>query len=247
MKRSKPKSSDEAAKPTKKQKSESSDGKHEIVPVFTDQEEKMLSDILQKLEDIEEKVTSEVHEIESKYNNMRQPILLKRDQLVAKVPDFWEVAFLSNQNMEPHLSPTDVELLKHTRRFAVRECDNALDGFDVNFEFESNDIITNKTLTKKYRFLLPTNGSEDSKSGETSRSSRRTRNVTSDRIQWHKNVKETEESLFGVLFGKDDDADPEHCDALVKTLRDIYTDALDLYIGAPEDNMEITDEDQADA
>lgn len=74
-----------SAPQTKKARADPEDS----VDTVDDQDIQVLESIQDQIEELNDKATEEILEVERKYNRLRKPIYDKRNQAIRKIPDFW--------------------------------------------------------------------------------------------------------------------------------------------------------------
>lgn len=74
-----------SAPQTKKAKADPED----TVDTVDDQDIQLLESIQEQIEELNDKATEEILEVERKYNRLRKPIYERRNQAIRKIPDFW--------------------------------------------------------------------------------------------------------------------------------------------------------------
>lgn len=57
--------------------------------IVDDEDIQALEGIQDQIEDLNDKATEEILEVERKYNRLRKPIYEKRAEAIRKIPDFW--------------------------------------------------------------------------------------------------------------------------------------------------------------
>lgn len=63
--------------------------KTETEEVIDDEDIQALEGIQDQIEELNDKATEEILEVERKYNRLRKPIYQKRAEAIRKLPDFW--------------------------------------------------------------------------------------------------------------------------------------------------------------
>ena len=58
-------------------------------PLVDDQDINLLEGIQDQIEELNDRATEEILEVEKKYNRLRKPLYEKRAEAITKLPDFW--------------------------------------------------------------------------------------------------------------------------------------------------------------
>ena len=73
---------------------------------------------------VNDEASEKVLQVEQKYNKVRKPIYVKRNDVIAKVADFWKTAFLHHPVLADLITEDDEEALHYLRE--VREARGSL-------------------------------------------------------------------------------------------------------------------------
>jgi len=115
-----------------------------------------------EIDSLNEKASEEILKVEQKYNQERKPFFDKRNELIAKIPNFWETTFVNHPQLSAILDEEEEECLKHLKKLEVEEFDDIKSGYRIKFHFEENPFFENNVLVKE--FHLATHGEPSSKS-----------------------------------------------------------------------------------
>jgi preprotein translocase subunit SecA len=74
-----------SAPKAKKTKTEPEDASDTV----DDQDIQVLESIQEQIEELNDKATEEILEVERKYNRLRKPLYERRNQAIRKIPEFW--------------------------------------------------------------------------------------------------------------------------------------------------------------
>lgn len=66
-----------------------------------------LQDFQNELDKVNEEASDKVLEVERKYNEIRRPVYVRRNEIISSIPDFWLTAFLSHPSLCDLLSEED--------------------------------------------------------------------------------------------------------------------------------------------
>ncbi|XP_022652952.1 protein SET-like [Varroa jacobsoni] len=115
-----------------------------------------------EIDALNEKASEEILKVEQKYNQERKPYFDKRNELIAKIPNFWETTFVNHPQISAILDEEEEECLKHLRKLEVEEFEDIKSGYRIKFHFEENPYFENDVLVKE--FHLATSGDPSSNS-----------------------------------------------------------------------------------
>lgn len=109
-----------------------------------------LQEIQDEIERVNEEASEKVLEVEQKYNSIRRPVYVKRNEIIQKIPDFWLKAFLSHPVLGDLLTEHDQQIFKHLESIFVDESEDIKLGCSIALTFSSNPYFEDKKLTKTY-------------------------------------------------------------------------------------------------
>ncbi|PKA59448.1 hypothetical protein AXF42_Ash016471 [Apostasia shenzhenica] len=112
-----------------------------------------LQEIQDELEKINEEASDKVLEVEQKYNEVRQPVYRKRNEIIQSIPDFWLTAFMSHPALGQLLNEEDQKILKHLTYLDVEESKDLKSGYTITFNFDTNPFFEDTKLSKTYTFF----------------------------------------------------------------------------------------------
>lgn len=94
---------------------------------------------------------------------MSAPVYKKRQDVIAKIPNFWPLVFeLAPPEIDHYIQPTDSEIISkaltnfHVSRFEVEQGDPR--SLHFRFDFAENDYFTDRTLEKKFWYRRSKDG-----------------------------------------------------------------------------------------
>nr|CAB3484746.1 unnamed protein product [Digitaria exilis] len=99
---------------------------------------------------VNEEASEKVLEVEQKYNEIRKPVYVRRNEIIQKIPDFWLTAFLSHPMLGELLTEDDQKIFKHLESIFVDESEDIKSGCSITLTFASNPYFEDKKLTKTY-------------------------------------------------------------------------------------------------
>jgi len=111
-----------------------------------------LQEIQDELEKVNEEASDKVLEVEQKYNEIRRPVYLKRNQIIQSIPDFWLTAFLSHPALGDLLTEEDQKIFKYLVSIDVEDFKDVKSGYCISFTFSPNPYFEDTNLTKAFSF-----------------------------------------------------------------------------------------------
>ncbi|XP_058107562.1 NAP1-related protein 1-like isoform X4 [Magnolia sinica] len=86
-----------------------------------------------ELEKVNEEVADKVLEVERKYNEIRQPIYDRRNEVIQTIPDFWLTAFLSHPTLCGLMTEEDPKIFKYMKSLEVFDLNDVKLGYSITF------------------------------------------------------------------------------------------------------------------
>ncbi|KAI3462940.1 hypothetical protein Pfo_019603 [Paulownia fortunei] len=111
-----------------------------------------LQEVQDELEKVNEEANEKVLEVEQKYNEMRKPVYVKRNEIITSIPDFWFTAFVSHPALADLLSEEDHEIFKYLDSLNVEDFKDFKMGYCITFNFRPNPFFEDTKLTKTINF-----------------------------------------------------------------------------------------------
>lgn len=111
-----------------------------------------LQEAQDELEKVNEEASDKVLEVEQKYNEIRRPVYLKRNDVIKSIPDFWLTAFLSHPALCDTLSEEDQKIFKYLDSLDVEDFKDLKSGYSITFNFKENPYFEDTKLTKTFTF-----------------------------------------------------------------------------------------------
>ncbi|XP_062186230.1 NAP1-related protein 1-like [Phragmites australis] len=109
-----------------------------------------LQEVQDEIERVNEEASDKFLEVQQKYNEIRKPIYVRRNEVIQKIPDFWLTAFLSHPMLGELLTEDDQQIFKHLESIDVDEFEDIKSGCSITLTFSSNPYFEDKKLTKTY-------------------------------------------------------------------------------------------------
>ncbi|XP_023550589.1 NAP1-related protein 2-like [Cucurbita pepo subsp. pepo] len=112
-----------------------------------------LQEVQDELEKVNEEAGDKVLEVEQKYNEIRRPVYVKRNEIIKTIPDFWLTAFLSHPALCDLLSEEDQKIFRHLYSLEVEDQKDVKMGYSITFNFNENPYFEDRKLEKTYTFF----------------------------------------------------------------------------------------------
>jgi len=103
-----------------------------------------------EIDSLNEKASEEILKIEEKFNGLRRPFFLKRNDLISSIPNFWATAFVNHPQISSIMSDEEEECLHHLKKIDVEEFADIKAGFRISFTFDKNPFFSNAELVKEF-------------------------------------------------------------------------------------------------
>ncbi|XP_020091034.1 NAP1-related protein 2-like isoform X1 [Ananas comosus] len=111
-----------------------------------------LQEIQDELEKVNEVASDKVLEVEQKYNEIRRPVYLRRNEIIKSIPDFWLTAFLSHPALSELITEEDQKIFKFLASLDVEDSKDVKSGYSIIFNFSPNPYFEDTKLIKTYSF-----------------------------------------------------------------------------------------------
>ncbi|PSS35150.1 NAP1-related protein [Actinidia chinensis var. chinensis] len=112
-----------------------------------------LQEVQDELDKFNEEASEKVLEVEQKYNEIRRPVFVKRNEIIKSIPDFWLTAFLCHPALCDLLSEEDSKILKYLDSLHVEDFKDVKSGYSITFNFKPNPYFEDTKLTKSFTFF----------------------------------------------------------------------------------------------
>lgn len=112
-----------------------------------------LQEVQDELEKVNEEASDKVLEVEQKFNEVRRPVYVKRNEIISKIPDFWLTAFLSHPALGELLNSEDQKIFKFIDSLDVEDFKDVKSGYSITFNFKPNPYFEDTKLVKSFTFL----------------------------------------------------------------------------------------------
>ncbi|KAF3444783.1 hypothetical protein FNV43_RR14476 [Rhamnella rubrinervis] len=112
-----------------------------------------LQEVQDELEKVIEEASDKVLEVEQKYNEIRRPVYLRRNDIIKSIPDFWLTAFLSHPALCDLLTEEDQKIFKYLDSLDVEDFKDVKLGYSITFNFNENPYFEDTKLTKTFTFF----------------------------------------------------------------------------------------------
>jgi len=126
--------------------------KTEPEDVLDDEDIQVLEGIQDQIEELNDKATEDILEVERKYNRLRKPMYDKRAEAIRKLPEFWFKVFTSQEMLAALLVGEDLTAFKYMKELNVEDHDDVKSGFKISLKFDPNPFFKNEVLSKEFRY-----------------------------------------------------------------------------------------------
>mmetsp|Transcript_29826 Transcript_29826/g.41238 ORF Transcript_29826/g.41238 Transcript_29826/m.41238 type:complete len:252 (+) Transcript_29826:63-818(+) len=218
----------------KKSKTEVVAGELQATP-----DEMKLKDVVGEFIELERNYNMRINEVTKEFDEQRDPLRKQRDEIIAKIPEFWKVVCLKNSVLCGSFTSDDCKLLSFLDKLTVDiESKNDKQNTTITLEFLDNPMLWNRTLSKTLTEASPDGSVDGSEDGDED-----VREVITTPIKWKdefnpktpENIKKRgpnnprEESFFD-WFTHDDGED-----GLFDVFTEVYQRAHEIYFSSEED------------
>jgi len=223
-----------AAPKTKKTKTEAED-------TVDEEDIQLLESIQEQIEELNDKATEEILEVERKYNRLRKPIYEKRAEAIRKIPDFWFKVFTSQDMLSALLVGDDLNAFKYMKELTVEDHDDVKSGFKILLKFDPNPYFKNEVLSKEFRYDKEGNLTVIPTKIEWKEGKDLTKKVQSKDLKGKRSRDEESESFF--TWFNPDDQDLELAEIIKEEL---WPNPAKYYLGLVEDEAEVDGDEGED-
>jgi len=112
----------------------------------------LLEGLQENIEELNDKATEEILEVERKYNRLRKPLYERRNQAIRKIPEFWVKVFTTQEMLAALLIENDLAAFKYLRELNVEDHDDVKSGFKISLTFDPNPFFKNSVLSKEFLY-----------------------------------------------------------------------------------------------
>jgi len=111
-----------------------------------------IDEIQNNLDQITEKASVEILVVEQKYNKLRRPHYLKRNEIINSIQGFWQQVFANHPQISSILTEKDDLALAYMSGLEVEEFEDIKSGYKVTFHFNAaeNPYFSNESLVKEF-------------------------------------------------------------------------------------------------
>ncbi|XP_052253620.1 protein SET-like isoform X2 [Dreissena polymorpha] len=201
-----------------------------------------IEDCQSTLEDLSDKASGEIMQVELKYIQLKRPHFDKRNEIISRIDHFWITSLLNHPKLANIVEADEEECLRHLKQINFEEFPDMRTGFSVHFHFEENPFFSNQVLTKSFH-LSPKAGQKSSNSTEISWKPSKSGGL--NLLQQH-----TERALKGhgrTFFSWFVEVTEASRDRIIKMLKDdIWPNPLQYFLAADVDENGFTDSDSYD-
>ncbi len=109
-----------------------------------------MDSIQTEIDSLNEKASEEILKVEQKYNKLRKPFFQMRNQLIAKIPNFWIKTFENHPKVSKLIDEDEEECLHFLSKLEVEQFEDIKSDFKIKFYFENNPFFENDLLEKEF-------------------------------------------------------------------------------------------------
>ncbi|CAG0881407.1 unnamed protein product [Cyprideis torosa] len=102
------------------------------------------------IDQLNEKASEEILKVEQKYNGLRKPLFEKRNEIIARIPNFWVISFINHPQISSIIADEEEEALHFLKKVEVEEFEDIKSGYKIKFHFDDNPFFEDKVLTKEF-------------------------------------------------------------------------------------------------
>ncbi|GER53048.1 testis-specific Y-encoded-like protein 1, partial [Striga asiatica] len=106
-----------------------------------------------ELQKINREECREILEIEKKYDQAREPVYVKRAEIISGIPNFWSASFFNYPGISNLLNAEDRLIFAYLDSLHVENFKDDRTGYCITFDFKPNPYFENTKLTKTMEFF----------------------------------------------------------------------------------------------
>nr|CUU97854.1 hypothetical transcript [Hymenolepis microstoma] len=104
------------------------------------------------IRELDQEARSEIRKVKKMYASLTKRQYNIRTEIIAEIPNFWQVVFINHSVIRKIVTKDDKEVLAFLQAVEVEEFENSSSGYRINFYFLENRWFTNHCLTREYLF-----------------------------------------------------------------------------------------------
>jgi template-activating factor I len=209
--------------------------------VVDDEDIQVLEGIQDQIEELNDKATEEILEVERKYNRLRKPIYERRAEAIRKLPEFWFKVFTSQEMLAALLVGDDLAAFKYMKELNVEDHDDVKSGFKISLKFDPNPFFKNEVLSKEFRYDKEGNLTVIPTKIEWKEGKDLTKKPPSKDVKGKRSRDDESESFF--TWFNPDDQDLELAEIIKEEL---WPNPAKYYLGLVEDEAEEEGDDEVE-
>ena len=109
-----------------------------------------VSEIEQKLSQLDREQAIEEAELELKFDLTKAPLLKQRNECLEAIPDFWSTALQNHALFAMAIDEQDLDLLSHLKSIEVERPKTNFRHFKIIFHFKPNAYLEDEKLIKEF-------------------------------------------------------------------------------------------------
>ncbi|GFP96287.1 nap1-related protein 2 [Phtheirospermum japonicum] len=111
-----------------------------------------LQEAQDELDEINEEANKKILAIEKKYNEVRETVYIRRNEIISSIPDFWLTSFLNHHVLGNLLNEEDRKIFSYMESLHVEKLKDVRRGYCITFNFKANPYFENAKLSKTINF-----------------------------------------------------------------------------------------------
>lgn len=130
-----------------------SDSEDEGGEEYDEDTQKALEEIDSSQNDIDalnEKASEEILKVEQKYNKLRKPHFDRRNEIIAKINNFWITAMVNHPQISLLIDEEEEDCLHFLTKMEVEEFEDIKSGYRIKLYFDQNPFFENDMLMKEF-------------------------------------------------------------------------------------------------
>ncbi|KAK9765750.1 hypothetical protein K7432_005685 [Basidiobolus ranarum] len=118
-------------------------------PVMEETWSKLLN-VEQEMEEVNEKLYKEQAKLTTKFENTKNPVYQKRQELLQQIPSFWTIAFKNHPMLQGLLESEDIEVFNHLTDIVIDRSSEDCTVYKIIMMFSENEFFEDQKLIKEF-------------------------------------------------------------------------------------------------
>ncbi|GMH39654.1 hypothetical protein BSKO_07552 [Bryopsis sp. KO-2023] len=111
-----------------------------------------MDDCQDDLDKVNDEASDKVMKIQQEYNKIREPLYVKRNAIIRKIPEFWKTALHNHPTFRDVITEDDESALFYLTEVLVEDAEDMKSGFKIVFKFGPNPFFKDRELLKTVAF-----------------------------------------------------------------------------------------------